>query len=218
MIQQILFYILIFIIAAYLLYKFIEKHLISAYYYQKVDHFQKYPIQSGDIVFLGDSITDFGPWEEIFPGYPVKNRGISADTVKGVYKRIDQVVRGTPSTVFLLIGTNDLILWLSHNDQFILKYYRMILQTFREKTPQTKVYVQSIFPRHKSFSKRIIHLNKNLEDLTHSYGYEFIDLFSHLADEQGALKDHLSNDRLHLMAEGYLIWSDVIRPFLPKMQ
>ena len=55
MIQQIFLYILIFIISAYLLYKIIEKHLISAYYYQKVDHFRKFPIQPGDIVFLGDS-------------------------------------------------------------------------------------------------------------------------------------------------------------------
>ncbi len=218
MIQQIFLYILIFIISAYLLYKIIEKHLISAYYYQKVDHFRKFPIQPGDIVFLGDSITDFGPWEEIFPEYPVKNRGISADTVKGVYKRIDQIIEGKPSIVFLLIGTNDLGFWLSHNDRFIIKYYRMILQEFREKTPLTKVYIQSIFPRHKSFSKRIIRLNKNLEELASSYGYEFIDLFSHMANEQGALKDQLSNDHLHLMAEGYQIWTDVIRPFFPNKQ
>lgn len=217
MIQQIFLYILIFIIAAYLIYKIIEKHLISAYYYQKVDHFQKYPIQTGDIVFLGDSITDFGPWKEIFPEYPVKNRGISADTVRGVYKRVDQIIQGKPSIVFLLIGTNDLIFWLSHNNQYILNYYRMILQAFHEKTPQTKVYVQSIFPRHKRYSKRIIRLNTNLARLAQSNGYEFIDLFTHLADEQGALKDQFTNDHLHLMAEGYQIWTEVIRPFFPKI-
>lgn len=35
------------------------------------------------------------------------------------------------------------------------------------------------------------------------------------AAENGELKKNLTNDNLHLMSEGYQIWADIIRPFLP---
>lgn len=215
MIQQIIFFLLIFVILVYLLYKIVEKYLIGEYYYQKVDHFERYPVVPGDIVFVGDSITDFGPWNEIFPDYPIKNRGISADNVKGVYQRLRNIVSGKPAVIFLLIGTNDLIFWFSHRDRYILRYYRMILREIREKSPAAKVYVQSIFPRHKRYSGRIIRLNRELAELAKTEGAEFIDIYASLAAENGELKKNLTNDSLHLMAEGYQIWADKIRPFLP---
>ncbi|HQP10891.1 MAG TPA: TonB-dependent receptor plug domain-containing protein, partial [Candidatus Omnitrophota bacterium] len=46
------------------------------HYLQRADFFRRYPVNRGDIVFLGDSITDGGCWEELFPGVPLKNRGI----------------------------------------------------------------------------------------------------------------------------------------------
>ena len=49
------------------------KQLIRHHHAQKVDFFRHYPIQAGDIVFMGDSLTDGARWDEMFPGAPVKN-------------------------------------------------------------------------------------------------------------------------------------------------
>jgi hypothetical protein len=39
--------------------------------------FESYPLQSEDIVMLGDSIKQGGEWIELFPALPIRNRGIS---------------------------------------------------------------------------------------------------------------------------------------------
>jgi len=65
-------------------------------------------IDKSDIVFLGNSITHYGEWAEIFDNDNIKNRGISGDSAEGVYERLDPIVKGKPKKIFLLIGVNNL--------------------------------------------------------------------------------------------------------------
>ena len=64
----------------------------------------------GAVVFLGDSITE--GWHSLpqaFPDLKVANRGISGDTTRGVWYRLQEdVIALQPRAVVLLIGTNDL--------------------------------------------------------------------------------------------------------------
>ena len=129
---------------------------------QKVSFFNRYPVQPGDIVFLGDSITDGARWDELFPGLPVKNRGINADDTLGVIKRLDDILRAKPLAIFLLIGTNDLPWFTYRKDAEILRNYNQILERCAEISPDTKVFVQSILPRRRSFAKRIKRINIEL--------------------------------------------------------
>jgi len=57
----------------------------STLYYQRASLFEKLPVNKSDIIFLGNSITHFGEWSEIFDNRHIKNRGISGDIVQGVY-------------------------------------------------------------------------------------------------------------------------------------
>ena len=45
----------------------------------RISMFDSYPIRQGDVVFLGDSITEGGEWNEMFPERRVRNRGIGGD-------------------------------------------------------------------------------------------------------------------------------------------
>ncbi|HEY8590760.1 MAG TPA: hypothetical protein VIL55_14535, partial [Naasia sp.] len=63
--------------------------------------------RSGRVVFLGDSISEFGLWEEWFPEIPVLNRGIGGETSAQVLARLETAIT-EPRAVFLLVGTNDL--------------------------------------------------------------------------------------------------------------
>ena len=51
----------------------------SEYNFQRRSLFEKLPVTSKDIVFLGNSITDGGEWNELLANPRVKNRGISGD-------------------------------------------------------------------------------------------------------------------------------------------
>jgi lysophospholipase L1-like esterase len=188
---------------------------ISRHHYeQKSDFYSHYPIHPGDIVFMGDSITDGARWHELFPDLPMKNRGINGDTVSGVFRRIGITLEGKPAAIFILIGTNDLPWFMFDNDEKILKTYAAILQRCKEQSPETKVFIQSILPRHHRYAKRIQAINAHLKLFAESCGCTFIDLFPHLSDSDGGLLDHLTNDHLHLMAQGYAIWVEILTPYL----
>lgn len=188
------------------------------HYEQKSDFYAKHPINPGDIVFLGDSITDGACWDELFPNLPVKHRGINADTTSGVLRRMGAILSGQPAAIFLLIGTNDLPWFMVHNPAYILKTYEAILSRCAEESPVTRVFVQSILPRHWRYARSIKNLNYRLCELAGRYGYTYINLFPQFADAGGGLRADLTNDRLHLLAKGYEMWVEILEPHIYSLK
>ncbi len=68
--------------------------LFSTYYHQRWTLFQNLPDAPGEILFVGNSITDGGEWEELFPGVLARNRGISGDISAGVLHRLEEIAQG----------------------------------------------------------------------------------------------------------------------------
>jgi hypothetical protein len=78
----------------------------STFYQQRSSLFRLLPQSKGDIMFLGNSITNGNEWDELFNDASIKNRGISGDATLGVLNRLDEVTARKPGKVFLLIGIN----------------------------------------------------------------------------------------------------------------
>lgn len=194
----------------------------SAYHFQRCSLFEVLPVTSKDIVFLGNSITDFCEWPELFDNPRIKNRGISGDRTDWMLERLDPIIEGTPKTLFLLIGTNDLAAGVSPDT--VVRNITRIVERFRAESPRTKIYVQSIFPvnpdfpnyakRHGSKGAEIVEVNRALEKMCAEKGVTYIDLYSVLADEEGKLRKEFTNDGLHLMAPGYLAWKETIESYV----
>ncbi len=195
----------------------VEK-LEHTHYKQRADLYRYCKIQKGDVVFLGDSITDGGCWDELFPELHIKNRGINADDTVGVLARLDDIMVNEPAALFILIGTNDLNWWNYRQDEEILENYEKILNRCKELSPETKVFVQSILPRAKRYANHILKLNKKINSLADKFSYTYIDLFPHFADKNNALKAEFNNDHLHLMAEGYKTWVGILSPYLDNFR
>ena len=65
--------------------------------------------ESGRVVFMGDSITDFWRLEESFPGRPYVNRGIGGQVTSQMLVRMyPDVLALRPAAVVVLAGTNDI--------------------------------------------------------------------------------------------------------------
>jgi lysophospholipase L1-like esterase len=192
------------------------ENISCRHYEQKSDFFRHHKIEPGDIVFLGDSITDGACWDELFPNLPVKNRGINADTTKGVLNRLDPIISGHPAAIFILIGTNDLPWYAYQSNSAILTSYKKILIGCKTISPQTRIYVQSIFPRHPFYTRRIRQLNSELQKLAGDFDYTYLDIFSRLVGKTGGLKPEYTNDQLHLLAAGYDCWVKVIKPLIDQ--
>lgn len=183
---------------------FIEGHQA-----RRVSAFEALPLVPDDVVFLGDSITEGGPWEELFPGVRTRNRGIGGDTADGVLRRLEQVTRAQPAKVFLLIGTNDLYRGVSEAQ--IVSNIEEILDRLKQESPDTEVYLQSVLPRAASYRARIEALNARLAEVAAERGAAWVDLYPGFLDlEAGAIRSELSNDELHLLGPGYALWKEQI--------
>ena len=169
----------------------------------------------GRVVFLGDSISEFGLWEEWLPDVPVLNRGIGGETSAQVLARLDTAVNA-PRAVFLLIGTNDLTAAVPEDR--IVANVRSILQAIEKRAPGTPVYLQSVMPRSVDFRAEIESLNSRYRQLADSAPaqVQYVDLWPLLADESGGLKKEYTLDRLHLNGVGYRSWADLLRPIVAQ--
>jgi lysophospholipase L1-like esterase len=180
----------------------------------------------GSIVFLGDSITDFFRLNEFFPEVYVINRGISGDTTDGVLRRLpESIYELSPSKVFLMIGTNDLA--NKKSVEYISENIKKIISEIKENSPQTKIYLQSVYPvsllKDKKIKRFIVgkrnnddisRLNSILKTMADEMEITYIDVYNHLVDESGNIKTEYTVEGLHLTIQGYSVVAGVLRPYI----
>jgi lysophospholipase L1-like esterase len=168
------------------------------------------------VVLLGDSLTQFGLWEEWFAGVPVLNRGVSGETSDDLLVRLDGAIND-PIAVFLLIGTNDLA-W-GYSPQHIAGNVRAILAEVDQRAPGTPVVVQSVMPRTRAFRDAILAVNHEYRALVDAAGphVEYLDLWPALADHDGDLRGAFTPDGVHLSGAGYGAWLTVLQPHVERM-
>lgn len=182
---------------------------------QMVEQFEQFPLDTADVVFVGDSITHAAPWEEMFPSLPTRNRGIAGDTTTNVLDRLEQIISGKPRVVFLKIGTND----LTHGPdirQDSYRQYREIVARIRAGTPATTVYVQSILPRSGKFRDEVEGFNREIRKIASEMTVTYIDLYPAFLAEDGSIMDEFSSDELHLNAVGYAKWQALLEPYMEE--
>lgn len=201
-----------------------QENKFGTYYNQRLSLFEKMPDTKGEIIFLGNSITDGGEWCELLKNPKAKNRGISGDTTEGVLFRLNEITSSKPKKVFLLIGINDLSRGVSKDTVF--SNICRIAQIIKKDSPRTKVFIQSILPVNESFGLFKNHTNKTADVLwvntqlkawCEKEQVQYVDLYSRFTiKDSELLNPQLTNDGLHLKGEGYLLWLDIIKPFLKK--
>ena len=193
----------------------------STFYVQRTSLFSKLTITPKDIVFIGNSITNGTEWNELFPRKHVKNRGISGDTSEGVYDRLAPIVKGKPAKIFILIGINDISRDVKVED--IVLNMKRIVKEIQKKSPKTKNYIQSILPVNPDFGmfkghekpQLIKEINQHYQNIAQEYKVNYIDLYSHFLEKgTDKMNKNYTNDGLHLLGEGYLLWREVVKPYL----
>jgi lysophospholipase L1-like esterase len=168
------------------------------------------------VVFYGDSITDaWGRSEKagaFFPGKPYVNRGISGQTTPQMLVRFQQdVVHLKPAAVVILAGTNDIAgnTGPTTNQMIEDNFASMAVVA---KQNGIKVVLASITPAYNYPWKpgvepveRIRALNLWLKEFCAREGCVYLDYYSGMADERGAMRPGLASDGVHPTAQGYAI-------------
>lgn len=194
----------------------------GAFWEQRVTLFDSLPTSESDIIFLGNSISNGGEWAELFNGDSrMKNRGISGDFSEGILDRLDGILKGRPNKIFLLLGTNDIARNIPVDT--LLSNYEKIIQRVKLESPKTELLVQSVMPVNPDFNMfqghmnadKIKSFNESLKVLAEANNLKFIDLYNPLLQKDtDKLDPNYTNDGLHLLADGYLKWADIIRPYI----
>lgn len=190
-------------------------------YYQRASLFDTLGTNQNSIVMLGNSLTHGCEWHELLGNPNVVNRGINGDIAEGIDLRLDGILRGHPAKIFLLCGVNDVSHDLSADS--IASAVEAIIGRIKRESPTTKVYLQSLLPINNSFGryKRIFGKEQTIRDintLLEAYAAKnditWINLYPAFADEKGNLRSDLTNDGLHLLGPGYIIWREILLPYI----
>jgi lysophospholipase L1-like esterase len=172
------------------------------------------------VVFMGDSITD--SWDDpryggFFPGSPYVNRGISGQTTPQMLIRFrPDVLALKPAAVVILAGTNDLA---GNTGPTTLEVVEGNLASMAElaRASGVRVVLASLLPvsdyetrdgkpviqTARRPPEQIRALNAWIKAYAAAHGATYLDYYAATADEQGFLKDELSDDGLHPNAKGY---------------
>jgi lysophospholipase L1-like esterase len=173
------------------------------------------------VVFLGDSITSLWRLHEYFPQEDFINRAIEGQITGQLLGRMKaDVVDLRPVAVVIQGGTFDLtrnIPLTAIEDNYVamadIATANNIKPVFASVLPVSDYY-ESANPEYKRTATRppayIRALNDWIKSLCAQRGYTYIDFYSVLADESGALSREASDDGLLPNAMGYRLMAPVL--------
>ena len=178
----------------------------------RYDVFKALPVNSENIVFYGNSITNMHEWWEAFGSDGrILNRGNSGGNSQELIDNLQSVIDGKPAKLFLMIGTNDISNGVPYRT--VVDNIGIIIDRILTESPETEIYVQSILPRvaepQNTNNKAA---NELIASLCEDKGVTYVNLWDSL---QGIRNyGEWSADGLHLYASGYRVWCRQIAPYL----
>lgn len=194
-------------------------------YSQDWANFSRYDKSNSEVVerpvavFMGDSITD--GWAASDPDFFTENnflgRGISGQTTSHMLIRFRRdVVDHAPKYVLILAGTNDIA---KNNGDISLENIlgNIISMCEIAKANKIKPVICSVLPADRygwrpgiKPAKDIVRLNEMLKEYAGNEKIMYIDYYSVLADENGALPAEHAADGVHPNLSCYKIMEQIV--------
>ena len=183
-----------------------------------------------DVLFMGDSITDF--WRNTtgaYAGKPVidkywsdlkiANFGIAGDTTQGVIYRL-QNGEGqgfTPKAVMLMIGTNN----TGRNSAAeIAEGVGAVVMELQKDFPNAKILLLGIFPRSTAkdpVRTTLAEINNTISKLHDGKTIFYLDIGAKFLDADGNIPKDVMSDALHPTTKGYEIWAEAVKEPLANL-
>jgi lysophospholipase L1-like esterase len=170
------------------------------------------------IVFFGDSLTEWGNWETLFPNINIINLGIAGNSTGNMLNRANDAMLRHAHQIFLLAGINDLGSGvLPHT---VSENIRKLMAIFKIQAPKATLHIVSILPVNthlwnnpKLSVNKIVTTNTLLCELAEDIKVRFANIHYAFANSEGLLDSTLSNDGLHLNSKGYTLYKTTIEKY-----
>ena len=187
----------------------------------------KREIVNPNVVFFGDSITDYYDLDKYFPNVKKVNSGISGnrtwDLKDDMYNRL---YRYNPSKIVLLIGINN-YLYENSSVETVVDDIKEIGNNIHKELPNSEIIIQSIYPvnddwqlnhnevpQSDTLTKKIIDSNDKIKKYCEEKNYIYIDMFKELSDDNCEFKREYTDDGLHPNEKGYEKITQKIKKYL----
>ena len=191
----------------------------------KYRHLNQVSVVEPDILFIGDSIVEYYPLQELFgTSKTIVNRGIRGYQTGLLLENLDaHLYGGVVDKIVLLIGTNDIGKDVPVNEA--LNNLEAIIQTIARDYPLTEMKLLSILPVNEGeeykqtvyirTNEKIQKWNQAYKELASAYmQVEFAPVFDSLIDQEGQLKKDYTTDGLHLSVTGYQVLTKSLKDYL----
>ncbi len=175
------------------------------------------------LLFVGSSsIRLWDTLKEDMAPMPVIRRGFGGAKLGDCIHYVDRIVTPyTPKALVVFCGTNDIAGDNPKSAETVFEMYKEFVGKVHADLPGLPIYFIAISPTKSRWVHRDIVANTNELVKTYSEQHEtlhYIDTASALLDENGESREELFiDDKLHLNADGYAVWTSIIRPEMEKM-
>ena len=191
----------------------------------KYRHLNQVSVVDPDVLFIGDSIVEYYPLQELFgTAKTIVNRGIRGYQTGLLLENLDaHLYGGAVDKIVLLIGTNDIGKEVELEQT--LRNLEAVIQSIARDFPLTQIKLLSILPVNEGTeyqqtvyirtNEKIKAWNQAYQDLASAYmQVEFVPVFENLLDQKGQLKSDFTTDGLHLSVSGYQALSSTLKKYI----
>ena len=186
-------------------------------------YFDNTGIMHGNILFLGDSLTDYYNLSKYYQNEFVINSGIAGNTTDNILNNMyNRVYKYNPSKVFLLIGTNDIN--GGKSTDYVVNNINKIITLIRKNLPNCKIYLESLYPINNTNNSKINHFevgirtNKIIKEINSRINnisdVTYINMYDKLVDSNDNLKLEYTKEGLHMSDDGYVAITNVLKNYM----
>lgn len=180
------------------------------------------------VVFIGNSITEGWVYinQEFFTNNNFIGRGISGETSPQLLLRYRKdVIELRPKAVVINIGTNDIAENTGpYNQSFTLDNIKSMAEL--ADANGIKVILSSVLPvgeypwrsEIKNVPEKVRALNQEIQKYAREKGYSYVDYFSAMCNEKGAMMDGLADDGVHPNKNGYKIMETLVKKEIDRIK
>lgn len=179
--------------------------------------------ESGQILFVGSS--SFTLWKDVqqyFPQYPIINRGFGGSTLPDVTRyEADIIFPYKPKQIVIYCGENDIANDSTVTGAVVFERFKKLYDDIRLNLGKVPIVYVSMKPSPSRWHLRAKQTdgNERIRKFLRKKKRRavFVDVWPGMLGADGKPREELYiADKLHMNAQGYIIWQKLLEPLLLK--
>lgn len=177
---------------------------------------QKQGIQKQGTLFVGSSSIRLWDLEKYFPNQQTVNRGFGGSEIVDSTHFADRIILNhEPRLIFLYAGDNDLS--RDRTAEEVASDFQKFTEVIHNKLPKTRIVFIAIKPslRRWELADTIIKANQLIcQQCANNRLLDYADVWNPMIGVDCKPRPELfKSDGLHLNHEGYLVWTNAVKPY-----